>query len=222
MKTNSIQATKMTLVAGVLAAVVAIISVPGAVSAQTFTQTMRVGSRGGEVSTLQTVLAEDNTIYPRGLITGYFGSLTKSAVQRFQSRNGLGVDGIVGYNTRLSLNSRMSGGGVVVGGDTISPTIYGLYVNTNRNGATIGYTTSELAQATVFYNTYPLNPMEVGEMVIVNGANSAIANTNFGNNNVISISNLQPNTTYYYMVHSVDQAGNVTVTWPATFTTPMN
>lgn len=34
---------------------------------------------------------------------GYFGSGTKSAVQNFQSRNGLSSDGIVGYNTYYKL-----------------------------------------------------------------------------------------------------------------------
>lgn len=222
MKTNinSFKGSKFALFAGVLTAVIAIVSIPAAVGAQTFTQTLKFGSRGGEVSQLQTVLAEDNVIYPQGLVTGYFGSLTKAAVIRFQSQKGLGADGIVGPITRLALNSGVSGG--VSSGDLMAPMISGLYINPSRNGATIGWNTNEAARATVYYSTSPLNPMEVGEGVTIGNANSAMANTGFGTANAISVTNLQPNTTYYYMVHSVDQSGNTTVTWPSTFTTPNN
>ena len=42
------------------------------------------GSVGESVRILQTLLAKDPGVYPEGLITGYFGSLTEKAVQRFQ------------------------------------------------------------------------------------------------------------------------------------------
>src|SRR3989304_8993450 len=54
------------------------------------TRTLRLGSRDaatdGEVTKLQQFLAQDKTIYPEGLITGYFGSLTQKAVQRWQAK----------------------------------------------------------------------------------------------------------------------------------------
>src|SRR3989344_7499461 len=39
---------------------------------------------GSDVSCLQKTLAQDPAIYPEGLVTGYFGSLTQKAVQRWQ------------------------------------------------------------------------------------------------------------------------------------------
>lgn len=43
----------------------------------------------GEVTKLQQFLAQDSSIYPSGLVTGYFGPLTEAAVQRWQARNGV-------------------------------------------------------------------------------------------------------------------------------------
>lgn len=53
--------------------------------------TLKKGSRGAEVKTLQQKLnlAAD----------GIFGSLTEEAVKEFQKNNGLTVDGIVGQKT---------------------------------------------------------------------------------------------------------------------------
>lgn len=41
---------------------------------------------GPEVTKLQGLLAKDSSLYPDGLVTGYFGSLTQKAVQRFQCK----------------------------------------------------------------------------------------------------------------------------------------
>ncbi len=69
--------------------------------------------RGKEVANLQTLLAKDKSIYPEGIITGYFGQLTKQAVIRFQEKyaadilipNGLAKGtGIVGPATLKKLN----------------------------------------------------------------------------------------------------------------------
>jgi len=35
----------------------------------------------------------------------------------------------------------------------------------------------------------------------------------------VSLQNLQPNTTYFYLIYTTDQKGNVSVTWPSTFQT---
>lgn len=86
----------------------------------TFTKLLKVGVRGTEVSNLQTVLKADSAIYPQGLVTGYFGSMTKAAVIKYQAKNGLGADGIVGAKTRAVLNNSsvvvVPPGPVVVGG----------------------------------------------------------------------------------------------------------
>lgn len=78
-----------------------------------FSSILRPGMRGREVVNLQTLLAKDKSIYPEGVITGYFGQLTKQAVIRFQEKyaadilipNGLiKGTGIVGPATLKKLN----------------------------------------------------------------------------------------------------------------------
>jgi hypothetical protein len=61
------------------------------------------GSRGPEVVTLQQEL--NRQLYPRPNLTedGIFGPLTERAVRAFQRQAGLGVDGIVGPQTRAAL-----------------------------------------------------------------------------------------------------------------------
>ncbi len=101
----------------------------GYVSAYTFTQYLQRGSFGSEVTQLQLVLKSDPTLYPEGLVTGYFGVLTERAVQRFQIRYNIVTSGtpdpagfgVVGPLTRAKLNEvyqdfsgASSGGGVSV------------------------------------------------------------------------------------------------------------
>ncbi len=55
--------------------------------------TLRPGSSGTEVSRLQRYLASEPSVYPEGTITGYYGSLTQSAVARWQAKNGIVTSG---------------------------------------------------------------------------------------------------------------------------------
>lgn len=48
---------------------------------------------GGDVTRLQQALAQDSSIYPEGLITGYFGKATERAVQRLQAAQGIVASG---------------------------------------------------------------------------------------------------------------------------------
>ena len=57
----------------------------------------KYGSRGTEVRTIQDKLKRWG--YYTGNVDGIYGSLTVSAVKRFQQKNGLAVDGIAGINT---------------------------------------------------------------------------------------------------------------------------
>lgn len=59
--------------------------------------TLRRGSRGVFVRYLQQKLL--SKLYPVGTIDGIFGTNTQTAVEQFQSENGLTVDGIVGIQT---------------------------------------------------------------------------------------------------------------------------
>lgn len=47
---------------------------------------LRFGMSNSDVARLQTLLAQDSSLYPEGLVTGYFGTLTRQAVTRFQEK----------------------------------------------------------------------------------------------------------------------------------------
>lgn len=51
-----------------------------------FKSNLQLGSKGEEVKELQKCLSSIPEVYPEGQITGYFGSLTKKAVIRFQEK----------------------------------------------------------------------------------------------------------------------------------------
>jgi peptidoglycan hydrolase-like protein with peptidoglycan-binding domain len=76
-----------------------------------FVKTLRKGMQNDDIKRLQELLASDSSIYPEGLITGYFGQLTENAVQRFQVKYNLVSSGtprttgygLVGPKTRLKL-----------------------------------------------------------------------------------------------------------------------
>jgi hypothetical protein len=65
--------------------------------------TLRQGSVGDQVLVLQALLAADPSIYPEGVISGYFGKLTAQAVKRFQKQNDLEQVGAVGPKTLKKL-----------------------------------------------------------------------------------------------------------------------
>lgn len=76
----------------------------GEVPSYKFTVTMRQGDRSTEVVALQNYLKAKGYFPTNVDSTGYFGSITKKAVQDFQKANGLVADGIVGKNTLSALN----------------------------------------------------------------------------------------------------------------------
>lgn len=193
---------KTGLVLGALALVLA----PTMASAE-ITSTLKVGSRGSQVSELQSFLAIGSD--------GIFGSQTKAAVVRFQSQNGLSADGIVGPMTRASINSQI-GGGISNNGN--APTIGSVYVNPSRNSASVNWGTSVPAQGLVYYSTVPLTTYEYENSVTVSGQ-TAMTDSSARTSQSVSLSGLQAGTTYYYLIYTTAQNGNVSVTWPATFTT---
>lgn len=76
-----------------------IVTVPATVVAQpspvaqlvspVFNKDLQLGSRGDDVKRLQELLKSDKEIYPDGLVTGYYGALTKSAILKFQLKYGV-------------------------------------------------------------------------------------------------------------------------------------
>ena len=78
-----------------------------------FISDLKEGSRGAEVTALQTCLAADPEVYPQGIVSGNFGSQTKAAVIAFQEKYRQEIlapaglksgTGTVGPSTRTKLN----------------------------------------------------------------------------------------------------------------------
>ena len=194
----------------------AITVAPAFSHAAVLTRSLGIGSTGSDVSALQVFLAKDVTLYPQGLITGYYGFLTKSAVSNFQSRNNISPVGVVGPVTLPVLNAQMGGGTF---GDASAPVISGVSTGTAQHSATVAWTTNDSATGTIYYSTAPLSLYEQENSVAVSGAQSASTDTSLRTYQSVALSNLASNTTYFYMIYSTDQAGNVSVSVPSTFHT---
>jgi len=88
------------------------------ISCQKITRNLFLGQRGPEVSCLQEFLKlQGPEIYPEGLVTGYFGPLTKRAVVRFQEKYWQEIlkpwgltkgTGFVGQTTRAKIEQLLS------------------------------------------------------------------------------------------------------------------
>lgn len=68
------------------------------------TKSLKKGESSDEVKQLQEFLRQFPDIYPEGIVTGFFGSLTETAVRRFQEKHGIESIGIVGPKTIQKLN----------------------------------------------------------------------------------------------------------------------
>lgn len=99
-------------------------------AALNLTTSLSRGSRGAQVTALQEALKTDASLYPEGLVTGFYGALTEKAVQRFQAKQGIVSSGTpastgygrVGPKTRASLNSVFGGVTTPAPGGTPAPT----------------------------------------------------------------------------------------------------
>ncbi len=66
---------------------------------------LKFGMRSDEVTGLQKMLAADPSVYPEGLVTGYFGPYTLAGVKHFQSLHGLPPTGVVSTLTRAKIQA---------------------------------------------------------------------------------------------------------------------
>lgn len=203
---------------GALAVALMVVCVPSFASAAELDRQLSVGMSGADVSRLQTFLAKDSTIYPQGLVTGYFGVLTSAAVSNFQSRNGIDNVGRVGPITLALLNSRMVGGVVGnTGADVYAPTIANIAVSkSGSTTATISWYTAEASSGKVYYSMSPLTVYEYPHSVDVSGQTAMTDGAARNTQNVV-IGGLTASTTYNYLIHVSDAAGNVSITLPTTF-----
>lgn len=174
-----------------------------------------LGETNSDVTSLQTFFKDNSTIYPEGLITGYFGGLTKSAVTRFQAEYNLDQVGRVGPMTRDKINSLISSGGWTMI-DVSGPGFYNATRSQTSNSATFVFNTNEGTNVRVVYSTNA-QMFNEGDMNS-NGFGPIGGNTVSGNgmstSHSVTISNLNPNTRYYYTVIATDAAGNSSVWGP--------
>ena len=193
-------------------------------AATTITSTLGAGSSGTNVTSLQQFLAADATLYPEGLVTGYYGSLTASAVQRFQCKQNIVCSGDaastgygrVGPRTLLAINALIGGG---VSGDVSAPVMSGLVISTTTTAANITWTTNELARGTAYYSTLPLPLLEGSPTAAPVVGGQIVSETSLGLSHGLSITGLTANTVYFYAVRSEDSNGNLMFSWPSTFRT---
>lgn len=195
---------------------------PSVSSAAMITSQLSLNARGADVTSLQTFLATMPAIYPSGLVTGFYGPLTRQAVINFQNANGLDPVGRVGPLTMAKINAMMSGG-VTGGADMMAPWISNVQVSsTTTNGSTasttsLSWTTSENTRSRVYYNNGPISmtEMTVGGPLI---GGTQISDSNYLTSHMMTIPMLQPNAMYNYIIEATDASGNVSITWPASFT----
>ncbi len=174
------------------------------------------GETNSDVTSLQMFFKDNSMIYPEGLVTGYFGGLTKSAVQRFQAAYNLDQVGRVGPMTRDRINTLISSGGWVTS-DVSGPQIFSVTKTITTSNATFTWSTDEIASAKVFYSTNPVT-MNEGDINSVGfGATNGMTAQNDGlsrTSQQVTLSNLQSNTKYYYTLVATDLKGNVSVFGP--------
>lgn len=89
-------------------------------------EVLRYGSRGSSVRELQTRLKRWG--YYTGSIDGIYGSGTQEAVKRFQRKNGLSVDGIVGRQTAAALGMTLGGSSNSSSGSSVNASNNNLYL----------------------------------------------------------------------------------------------
>ena len=89
----------------------------GSVSTGTsITSDLTIGSSGAQVSALQSALvSQGHLVMPAGVAMGYFGSLTKAAVMKWQAANGVPATGYFGPISRAKFNASTGATGTVPG-----------------------------------------------------------------------------------------------------------
>jgi peptidoglycan hydrolase-like protein with peptidoglycan-binding domain len=200
---------------GIVALSLAMLTMAAPALAATISTEMSIGSQSADVTTLQQTLALDPSIYPEARVTGYFGSLTRAAVVRFQAKYGISQVGRVGPQTKAKFNELYGGTSSTAG----APYISNVSVASSTGGVTLSWNTNKPASGIVFYSTAPLQLTEGNSLTAGPGisGNFLTATASATTPNTVVLGNLSSPATYYYMVQATDSSGNVSVSWPSTF-----
>lgn len=103
---------------------------------ETLQEGLKEGMMNDDVKKIQELLATDPEVYPRGLITGYFGPMTKEAIKRFQWKAGIAVTGDVSSTTRALFEEMLTArfGGNIPPGLLHAPGIYKKFLDRMHDG----------------------------------------------------------------------------------------
>ncbi len=186
---------------------------PAAASAALLTQQLDPGMQNADVTSLQTFLSATPAWYPSGLVTGYYGSLTTAGVSAFQTANNLAAVGRVGPQTLAAINARMGGtvSTVTTSSSIDAPIMTPEVVTASTNSFTVIWTTNKAANDRVMFGTtWPF----------LYATASSVTATGYATTANITVTGLQQNTTYYYVIQSTDSFGNLqeTIGKPVTTT----
>ena len=156
-------------------------------------------------------------IYPAGLVTGYYGPLTKDAVRNFQVSQGISAVGRVGPLTMARINEIIvSGRGL----DVSAPRISDVGVTVSGRTASVFWKTDESVLGKVFYDVKPIAMFEQSTArTEPSVSGSVFRDSSWNAQKSMLLGNLSSNTVYHMAVMSIDQSGNVSVGQERTFIT---
>lgn len=181
------------------------------VGGTTFTTDLTVGSKGSEVTALQTWLVSKGFLtMPAGVAMGYFGSLTKSALAAYQTS--VGITPAVGYFgpiTRAKVNAMASTGGTTTGGTTTGGTTTGGTTGITTPGAegTISVTESSAGTVSTVYEGDDMAPI-LGIKVEATGSDMSVQRMKFDLDQVTGGSDTKFYNAIYKKLY-VTEGGNV-------------
>ncbi|MFA6414463.1 MAG: fibronectin type III domain-containing protein [Candidatus Paceibacterota bacterium] len=233
MTTTSIMQKNLALIGSFVAVLFVFTFAVGAYAANaaTIDTQLDLGSQGQEVTDLQNYLSTNINWYPSGLVTGYFGNLTQGGVQKFQTSEGIVSSGTpsstgygrVGPTTMTRLNAAMNLGTQPTAFNIV-PIMSPVTVQRGSTTATLSWTTNQPTLGQIYWSTNGIQSDEAtgpNQTPYISGALASDAGAAKSTEHSITISNLQPNTTYHYVMRSIDAQGDLSVTLDNTFgTTP--
>ena len=141
----------------------------------TFTEYLVVGSSDGQVTALQTLLAKEG--YFNSSITGYYGPITQTAVENFQTAHGVDPVGTVGPLTRNVLNELEGTTSAVVGTNTPGCTSGAAYSTTTGQPCV----TTTVIPGCVAGNLYSTTTGQYCRATAVSSVNANTTTTNVSN-----------------------------------------
>ena len=185
-------------------ATVALVDTPPA-----FVPSLKLGSQGDAVKVLQLQLSKIPNIYPEGLISGYFGTLTAKAVRKLQAQNNLEQVGFVGPRTRELLSriskERINNLGNNLGNSSniseemnspkVTPQVF--VIESTSNSASTGYvfwTTSKNTTSDFYYSN--ITPLASTTPIKIKDNNLSFTHS-------VNINGLSTSTKYYFVIVSI-------------------